>query len=280
MGFSDDIVSDSVAPPWWQVGSSGEAGTGGRYLQTIGDGLQTIFTRIAAASLNGIPGAGDVTAIPLLAADRLLYQGGSESNTTFSARLSAAYDAWRIAGGDWSILCQFLSLLTPATPQISIVSDSYVWSYYTAAASTVSPPIQYVSAVANWLWDGHLEVTGMGPGVTQAWWRFWVVIDLGSWVTSEGNWGAAGNWGDTTASWGLSVPATIFVAMRSVLAASEAANAWCRWIVIRLTASMDPNGAPNDPDGNYGQWYKIVSHVYVQSRTQGARYVDGWRAGQ
>lgn len=280
MGFFDDIVSDQVAPPWLQQGAYGRGpGVGGRYLQTIGIELDTIETRAKQAAVVSMPGVGDPSALPFLGLDRVIAQGASEPNAAFVVRLSGAFDAWRIAGSDWGVLTEVLSLFvgfTNGVPPGRIVSNTSLWSYYGAAPNLAVPPL-HTQLMANWNWDGNAEWRGLVSGAIP-WWRYWLILDSfggSQWTTSEGNWGDPGNWGDATASWGLSVPPGIFNSIRSVLRAWQAAHAWCRWVVVSLQAGQYTPDGLNSPDGHWGFWGKVVSGVRVQSRDTTARYVDG-----
>jgi len=286
MTFQDDIVSDSVAPPWLQQGAYGKGpGVGGRYLQTIGLELDTLASRARAAAYNGLPLQCDPTALPLIGNDRLMIQGASESAAAFGARLAAAFDAWRVGGSDWGVLWEVLSLFAGqagGTPPGRIVSNTDRWSYYPAAATLTAPPLVADNKLGNWNWDNGVEVTGLAFGQLP-WYRYWIVLDSfapTAWTTTEGNWGDAGNWGDMTASWGLSVPPGIFLSIRTILRSWQAAHAWSRWIVINLSSGQyTPDGVNAQPDGTWGQWGKLVGGVWVQARDLTARYADGIATG-
>ena len=286
MGFYADIVSDNVAPPWLQQGANGQGpGVAGRYLQACGTALDTMALRGQQAAYVSLPGVGDPSGLPFIGLDRVMVQGASEPNATFALRLTGAFDAWQHGGSQWGALQQVLALFTGfagGTPPARTVSNAAVWDYYAAGASTATPPIHVLASPKNWNWDGGAEVTGLVPGATP-WWRYWLILDSAggsAWTTTEGNWGAAGNWGDGTASWGLSVPPAILVTIRTVLRSWQSANAWCRWIVINFTAGQyAPDAANALPDGTWGPWSKLVAGVWVQARDTGTRFADGVIAG-
>lgn len=287
--FFDDIVSDAVAPPWLQAGAYGRgSGVGGRYLQTFGLELDTIFARAKYAAYNGLPSVCDPSAIPLLCADRVIYQGPSESTASITVRLMQAFDNWRIAGGDWGVLREVLSLFSgfgAGIPSARIVDDVQTWSYYGANPNLLVPPLHTASRSfhsGQWNWDNDQEWTGLVP--TQLpWYRYWLILDVLTpvvWTTTEGAWGDPGNWGDTTESWGLGQPATFFQSMQAVIRARQQAGAWCRWIVVNFAANAyDPNLSNTEPDGTWSHWGKLVSGVRVQARDLTARFVDGVAEG-
>jgi hypothetical protein len=283
--FYDDIVSDEVAPPWLQQGAYGQGnGVGGRYLQTIGVELSTIANRARQAILNPMPGKGDPSALPLIAADRLIVLGSSESNVAAAARLQTAFDFWRVAGGDWAVLAEIASLFsgfTNGVPSIRIVDDTSEWSFYGANPNLSVPPLYAPARVANWNWDNHAEWTGLAAG-QGPWYRYWIVIDCfgpTSFCSEDGNWGSGGNWGDGNA-WGVSIPNTLFLQMQRVLKIWQQAGAWCRWIVLNFQTGNYLVDSPNaTPDGTWAFWGKQVNSVRVQSRDTTARYADGALAG-
>lgn len=284
MGFVDDIVADNVAPPWLQQGAYARGpGIGGRYLQTIGIELDTIATRAVAAGNNGLPGIGDPSALPLIGADRLITQGSSESNAAFALRLSQSFDTWRVGGSDWGVLWEILSLFvgfTNGVPSGRIVSNSTLWSYYGAAPNLTVPPL-HTQTMSNWNWDGNVEVTGLGPGANP-WWRYWLILDSfggSSWCTAAPVLGGGRVLGSGNAI-GFNIPGTIFVTMRQILRSWQAANAWCRWIVVNFqSGNYTPDGVNATPDGTWGPWPKLVSGVWVPGRNSTARYVDGLADG-
>jgi hypothetical protein len=286
MGFFDDIVSDSVAPPWLQQGAYKQGpGVGGRFLQTIGVELDTINARAKQAAYASIPGLGDVTALPLIASDRLLHQGPNESNAAFTMRLTASWDAWAHAGNDWALLQQTLPELLPVAPPVLVVSDTSTWSYYAAGATGTTPPLVAVNVTPqNWNWDNGLVDAHM-PGFT-AWWRCWLIIGSyapNAWAIAGPVLGAGGApvLGNAP-TWSLgffNVPPAFWVNLRRQLVAWKQAGAWIRHIIVSYDSAhyqVDaPAGLGVNPDGTFGQPYSIIGGVYVASRFATSRYVPG-----
>lgn len=173
-GFFLDIVSDRVAPPFLQ----GDVGMA--WLQTMGQGLDLVRWRSAQAMLIHMPGQGDPTGLYYIGLDDVVLQGPNESNDAFAARLTLSYDAWQLAGGAWGLLWETLAILSPAQPTARTVSDLSVWDWYTEAATpSTTPPTHYTAVVSpNWNWDN--EGDPLGPGLTEAWWRLWMILFAGT----------------------------------------------------------------------------------------------------
>lgn len=288
MGFFDDIVSDSVAPPWLQQGAYGRGpGVGGRYLQTIGIELDTIAARAKAAAYNGLPLQCDPSALPLIGDDRLMIQGASESNAAVAIRLSQAFDAWRVGGSDWGVLWEVLSLFAGqagGTPPGRIVSNTKRWSYYPAAATLTVPPLVTDNKLGNWNWDGGAEVTGLAP-VAVPWWRYWLILDAfapTAWCAAAPVLGGGRVLGGGLAI-GFNISGAIFASIRTILRSWQAAHAWSRWIVVNFSSGQyTPDGVNAEPDGTWGPWVKLVVGFsvagvgqWVPTRDATARYVDG-----
>jgi hypothetical protein len=296
MGFYDDIVSDSVAPPWLQQGAYQQgAGVGGRILQTWGKELDTIATRARQAAVVSMPGVGDPSAIPLLCADRLIIQGSSETTGQITVRLTAAFDSWKTAGGDWAVLAQILGLFRGfpnAIPPGRIVgggygADSIRWSYWATTPPVITIPPLHTPPMGNWLWDFDVEYTGLGPNVSP-WYRFWLILDSYgsySWCGPNQLIGAGGfKIGDGTAI-GFNISPAIFVAMRTLLRNWQAAGAWCRWIIVNLNAPntfYSPDNPNAEPDGTWGKPAKLQAGsppVWVPARDANSRFCDGMAVG-
>ena len=295
MSFYDDIVSDAVAPPWLQQGAYQQGpGIGGRYLQTIGKELDAIAIRARQAAVVSMPGVGDPSAIPLLCADRLIVQGSSETTGQITARLTGAFDAWRIAGSDWGVLTEILALfrgfvnaIPPGLIVAGAIGSAVRWSYWaTLVPNTAIPPLHTPSA-NNWDWDLDQEYTGLGNGVIP-WYRWWLILrSYGSyaWCTANQLIGAGGFLiGDGTAI-GFNVSPSIFVAMQNVLRNWMAAGSWCRWIIVDLNPPNTlyfPNAPNAQPDGTWGPPAKLQAGsppVWVPSRDPASRFCDGMKAG-
>ena len=205
--FQTDIVSDQVAPPWLQnpVGSA--------YLQTLGQGLDSIRYRSAQSSLIHMPGQGDSSADYYIGLDRLLMQGQGETSAAFEARCSAAFDSWQRAGNDWSVIAQTMATLQPYLPAIRTVSDTVRWSWYNENGfAPQTPPSEFLASVSNWNWDN--EDPSQHPLSPTAWWRFWLIVNAGMSIAGtsiNGATFASPIEFSTTTAHGLSIGQTVYI---------------------------------------------------------------------
>ena len=143
-------------------------------------------------------------ALPWLAQDRQIFQGPSETATSYVQRLLQWLDLWRLAGNPTSVLLAFLAWLSPLTPQVQTVtswagaSPGTVWQTYVAgstpfpAGQTIpTPPNLLTVATANWDWDGASQPYYY-PWMR---WRTWVIVSsfAGSpWPAPTKTWGSGG----------------------------------------------------------------------------------------
>jgi hypothetical protein len=163
----DSILS--LAPPWLQHD------TGERFLYTIGLGMDVLLEKANQGQRARMPLVADPSALPYLAADRVLSQGPTESDVAFAVRLSQAFEAWSIAGNRRSILAQVQAyfstpqpLYAAQLPECLIVGgngSSTTWdTVYTTTPSGGAPAHAQI-APANWNWDGTVKP-----------WRSWLVL--------------------------------------------------------------------------------------------------------
>ena len=141
-------------------------------------------------------------ALPWLAQDRQIFQGPSETSTSYVARLIQWLDLWRLAGNSTSVLLAILAWLTPLTPQVQTVTSwagatpGTVWRTYVAGADPFpsqqtipTPPDTLTVQTANWDWDGSSQPYYF-PWMR---WRTWVIIS---------SFGAQAPWAAPTKTWG------------------------------------------------------------------------------
>jgi hypothetical protein len=263
-----DLIA-AISPRWL---SDQTTGVGAKLMYTIGLAIDAYLEKLNQGMRAHIPTYGDASALPLLAADRLLVQGPNESATSFASRLKFALDDWARAGSDRAVLRQLLGTVLPSTPQARMVSDSSVWNTYAASADTTQEPAH--GGVATWNWDG----LGISAGGS-IWWRVWPIlysVAPQAFCTDEGVWGDGDAYGDDTKSWGLGVPSGTVSGWRAVVGQWKAAHAVVPWIVVSFDGTLlDPTGVGTNPDGTWGSWAKAVGGQWVAARAANARYCDG-----
>jgi hypothetical protein len=137
------------------------------------------------------------------------------------------------------------------------------------------------SEVPNWDWDS-LSISA-GSGTT---WSAWVVIySVGdrAWVTPEPEWGSDTEvWGDG-GYWGVDPVAPtstdIGPLLRLIAARFKPARCWIRQIITSFDQDLfdpdEPVNAGLNPDGLFGDWYKVVDGENVSTKFADARYSEG-----
>ena len=276
-----DIVN-SISPSWK---ANGDFEKFDYSIMMFGD---ILLDKVSQAIAARIPTRTETTtSLPYIGADRLIPQGLVESTTAYAIRLQRAYDDWKKAGMARAVMAQVLGYLTPYNQRIVAVSQASVWDYFvngSVPSDTPShvPATAAVSPTANWDWDSVSD-----PNKVSWWWRTWLILDAdpmySSWTTTEGTWGDGDLWGDSTKSWGLSVPSTVISSIRAIAKLWKQKGTWIRWIIVSFDSTdYDPTAAPADaslPDGNWGSWSKITTISgylrRIPSRKANSRYCDG-----
>lgn len=275
----------AIAPPWCPAQSPtnpAQPGAGGSKLYALGLLLDGFREELRLGVLARFPGAGGPTdALPLIGNDRQIDRGFVESDQSYAARLSDAWNVWATAGNAWSILRNLLGGLSPFQLIVRTVTSTGIWdSMNDSAAPVTGTPtwrIYPISPVGtgNWNWDGDRS----------SWWRFFpIVYALNAtqtlW-TAAPNWGAGAGfvWGGYAGSWGLSASPGQIGLLRKIVGRFLRAGSYAPWIIVSLDTTMFPPTAtlPNAklPDGNWGHWSKLVNGQRVPARDSRARYCDG-----
>jgi hypothetical protein len=272
-GLRDAMKTSS--PPWLQTG------TAEKFMYTMGLSQDVLLEKLNQAMQAHMPGKGTATALPYVGADRLIPQGILEPATSYAARLQQAFESWAQAGSNRGVMTQILGYLTPFAPQTRCVSDPRnapsspmnAWYTYLAGTSFAKGAVwpNYALVPQNWNWDGQ-----------QLPWRFFVIlfsVAPQNFTAGEGTWGDGAVWGDTSASWGLSIPAAEISAIRNQVIGTFKSAQWCQWIVISFDNSLFDPGATADgthnPNGTWGSWGTLVNGVWVPSRPASGRYCSG-----
>lgn len=162
-----------ISPPWLT------RRVGERLQWTIGLALDGYAEAVREGIKARMPGVGTPEALPRIGNDRQIDRGPSESDESYAARLSAAFDTWRVAGNPAPLLEQLRAYFLPTPPPIRVVCDRSVWHEIDPTSSVVT---RTKPTVPNWVWDTHAVHASPAPGAPR-WWRGWVIID-----SSAGPW--------------------------------------------------------------------------------------------
>lgn len=256
------------------------------YMQNFGDALDTLVDKVKQGVEARLPGVGTLSALPYIGLDRVMPKAPTESDASYIIRLREAYNTWQRAGNRPTVLRQVdtyvgTRILRPInqTPMVLTVGNSdgetlASWDWYYSTNSLAAAPQRALIAPTNWNWDDAFS-----------WWRTWLVIFAipGSVLEPEGVWGV-GEWDEPGGSWGLNIGPEFATGLRDVVRLWKSANTFYPWFVISFNpgngssgSAFSPNSAQGDgnPDGNWGSWGTIVDTVYVSSRPDDARFLDG-----
>ena len=220
-------------------------------------------------------------AFPWLAADRQIDRGPNEPIDSYSARLRQWLDLWAVAGGAPSVLRAISAFLLPGSYTVETVKETTADGVYTDWSQSIGgadPPTRFLESPGNWNWDGTTE-DGKTRPVTPG--RAWVIIYAGPWAKTQ-KFGDGSKFGD-----GKTFGST--ASRDEVAGISAEVEKWkddgsiVPWIIVAFDASWFvptlPAGDPKLPDGNWGNWGKVVTiggvRQYVAARTGTASYWDG-----
>jgi hypothetical protein len=96
-----DYQSDVLAPGWLREGS------GGKYLRGFGERKDAHAADLKLAIKARMPSIAPADALALLADERGIARGQTESEASFRGRVRAAWDVWRWAGTPYGMLLAF-----------------------------------------------------------------------------------------------------------------------------------------------------------------------------
>ena len=271
-----------ISPPWLS------SGVGEKFMYNLGLSSDAVLEKLNQAVRARMPGLGTPTALSYLGLDRVLTQGPSESNDSFALRLKRAFPTWQLAGNRHAVLEQALvyvanyhAVSATQVPRGVIVGNAVIaaannasWDWYYNTSNIQEPTNHVRKVVNNWNWDNQV-----------LWWRAWLILffEAGATIGAEATWGN-GTWGQTGGSWGLNVEESVFTQLRSLLRLWKSAPTYYPYIIICFNGGSGTTGdelSPNsvsgagNPDGNWGSHGKNVSGVWVTSRPNTCRFVDG-----
>lgn len=196
-----------------------------------------------------MPGLGTPTALPLIAHDRGLLRGMTDTDASFSARLITWLDRWRQAGSQIAI-ARAIQDYVGGNPKVKVVSRAGVMT--TLEAGGASSSVQTVT----WDWDSisnperangaHL---GWNTAGALFWAEIWIIIYAPPWTQFAG-------WpGGPSPLGALNMPRIDDENIKTLLAQWKSAHTFVRAVILTYDATLfDPSNSAKMPNGKFGQW--------------------------
>jgi hypothetical protein len=258
---------------------------------------------MALAGFGTAPAVNTAGSLRWIGNDRQIAQGFQESTDSYRARLLQWLIRHSYRGKAAGLLMSVRGWILPQMPLLYSIKDSpgnnpwlpgpgtlTTWSHYSdgqdpmpAGAVTVDPPLLDLVSPRNFDWDGNYPPPYVdSAGVLHLLHRAFLVIFSTStvWVGPENVWGSSDNWGDQAGCWGFNQPQSVLSGIKQLVRVWKSAGTWYSWIIVSFDGALfdptQPADGTHNPNGTFGAWSKIVAGVYVQSRFQGARYMNGW----
>lgn len=213
---------EPISTPWLA------ARIGLRIFYTIGTMLDAYSDEMREGIKARMPGIGTYTALPYLGRDRQIDRGPTEPDASYAARLSGAFDAWRIAGSARAILEQLRAYFSPSDgPPMRTVSNQAVWHEIDPTSGETTKTV----VRTNWQWDSFGQAT---PRTKNH--RGWVIIEgLGIWILDRYDgtttWGDGGTWGSTA------LPPEV-AAIRGIVRKWKSAHNYVPSVIVTFNAGL------------------------------------------
>lgn len=184
-----------------------------------------------------MPGLGTPTALPLIAHDRGMVRGMSDTDASFAARLVTWLDRWRQAGSQIAI-ARAIQDYVGGNPKVKVVNRYGVMTTLEANGTS--------SSVANVTWDWDSISNPLRAGF---WSEIWVIIYAPAWPQF-------GGWpGGPSPLGALDMPAIDHDIIKQLLAQWKSAHTFVRAVILTYDATLfDPTSSPTMPNGKFGQW--------------------------
>lgn len=239
MSFNESLKA--ISPPWL-LGRVGE-----RLGFVFGIALDAFQVATEEGVKARFPLVAPPDALPFIGRDRKIDRGPTESNASYADRLSKSFEAWRNAGGPYTLLDQLQSFFLPRRPVISVVNVHSTWHTIDGAGVIT----RRRTSPANWNWDG----VSVGS-YAHRWARCWIVIDAtGIWTPSQ-HYGDGSHYGDGH-TYGSNATISEVLALRRIAKRWKPAHAK----VVNMIAKFDPTlflptNAPGYPmpDGDWNDY--------------------------
>lgn len=178
-------------------------GVGEREMYCFGLALDVLNEKRCQALDARRPPYAQPDALLVLAGDRLITPGLTESATSLARRVQTAMEAWQLAGNVRAPLSQLLGYVLEKTPMVREVGTRFdpttfpptrldsTWNTYPEGRSlTAEPVFTYCPSggPGEWDWDSSSPITG-----SWGWWSSYVIlysVGAQAWIGQAGMWGA------------------------------------------------------------------------------------------
>lgn len=256
MGFRDSFAR--ISPPWLAEDVSS------RINYALGVVLDAMSDRVREGVRARMPGVGTPDALPFIGNDRQIDRGPSESATGYAARLTRAFDSWRVAGNARELLAQTRAYFLPSPPPIRIVNDRSVWHSIDPTTGEVT---RSIASPPNWTWDDDASSATPTPA-SPRWWRAWLVIDSSAGPWRQWFYGEPGVTFGSGLTWGSTATEEEVQSIRRVVAKWKPAHAHARVILTFAAGLFEASDAPGSP---------MPSQDYdaYENRSRDAAYWEG-----
>jgi hypothetical protein len=238
-----------------------------RFLHAIGLHVDAVAEQATEGMRARFPQYAPSDALAYIGKDRSIVRGPGETDEEYAARLLRWIDDQRIAGSANSVMQQVrgylrsITSLTQSPPRMRLVNS-------TGTFQTLNSDGTFETYHGTWDWDGNSALPV----------RAWLIIYSigGSPWNDEGLWGDGNTfWGDG-GTWGTDATLDHVAAIRAIVATWKGAGTLYPNIIISFDNSLfDPTNSSTLPDGQWGNWHKVVAGSAVASRFADARYWDG-----
>lgn len=240
--------------PWWlsdrtQTGPG--VNVGWTVLWTMTSSLDQAIEHCLQSLEAAWPGIGTSDALAIIARDRSMLQGRSETTPEFVARLGEWLDRARQLGSMLSVARAVHEYLR-GKPRVRVVDRAGQWLTVNEDGSVETREPD----PTTWDWDSvsHPERAGH-------WWNLWVIVDPPSDAgAGEGEWPDSGTWGDGelwggTLGFGHDSEVEEYDAIMSLLEQHRSFHTFIRCVIFTDdAAALDPDDPMTLPDGTWGSW--------------------------
>ena len=201
------------------------------------------------------------TALPLIAENRGIIQGETETDAAYAARLIGWLEDWEAAGSS-EILAKMIQSYLGNTPTVRIVDRAGNWVSVDSSGNVTK-------TFAAWNWDSLSNPERAG------WWSdLWIIVYPTEWpITGTTLSSLVGIWGNENAATevgtGHGVPRAALDAILSLVEQWKGAHVWCQAIIWSYDTTLFVPGSPasGDPDGTWGDWALQIGDTWQSART-------------